>query len=30
VVRPSGLRPYIRTHADGVWNDNLLAQSQCA
>lgn len=30
VVRPSGLRPYIRTYADGVWNDNLLAQSQCA
>jgi len=30
VMRPTGHRPYIRTHADGVWNDNLLAQSQCA
>jgi hypothetical protein len=21
--------PYLRTHADGVWNDNLLAQPIC-
>jgi len=21
--------PYLRTHADGVWNDNLLALSEC-
>jgi len=25
VVRPSTGEPYIRTHADGYWNDNLLA-----
>lgn len=24
---PSG--PYLRTHADGVWNDNLLALPEC-
>ena len=29
VVRPNGMRPYIRTHADGVWNDNLLSLSTC-
>ncbi len=22
-------RPYLRTRADGVWNDNLLALSRC-
>jgi hypothetical protein len=22
--------PYLRTHADGVWNDNLLALPECA
>ena len=21
--------PYLRTHADGVWNDNLLALQEC-
>ncbi len=21
--------PYLRTHADGVWNDNLLALTEC-
>jgi hypothetical protein len=25
VVRPAGRSPYIRTYADGEWNDNLLA-----
>ncbi|WP_449492209.1 DUF3892 domain-containing protein [Caballeronia sp. M23-90] len=29
VVRPSGRTAYLRTHADGQWNDNLLAQSSC-
>jgi hypothetical protein len=29
VVRPSGRAPYLRTHADGYWNDNLLALDQC-
>ncbi len=29
VVRESGIAPYLRTHADGVWNDNLLAQPLC-
>jgi len=29
VVRESGKHPYLRTHADGKWNDNLLAQSEC-
>jgi hypothetical protein len=24
---PNG--PYLRTHADGVWNDNLLALAEC-
>ena len=24
---PSG--PYVRTYADGVWNDNLLALNEC-
>jgi hypothetical protein len=28
VIRgPNG--PYLRTHADGVWNDNLLALREC-
>jgi len=30
VVREHGKHPYLRTHADGKWNDNLLAQSECA
>ena len=25
VVRPQAGAPYLRTHADGVWMDNLLA-----
>lgn len=29
VVRPTGRAPYLQTHADGKWNDNLLAQRQC-
>ena len=30
VVRSDGNKPpYLRTHADGKWNDNLLAQDEC-
>lgn len=29
VVRPAGRVPYVRTHADGDWNDNLLSLNQC-
>jgi hypothetical protein len=29
VVRQPGKVPYLRTHADGKWNDNLLAQNDC-
>jgi hypothetical protein len=29
VVREQGKMPYLRTHADGVWNDNLLALAEC-
>lgn len=29
VVRPTGRRPYLRTHADNDWNDNLLSLQQC-
>ncbi|MDF3931636.1 DUF3892 domain-containing protein [Pseudomonas citronellolis] len=29
VVRDYGKAPYLRTHADGKWNDNLLAQQEC-
>jgi Protein of unknown function (DUF3892) len=29
VVRPAGRLPYLRTHADGDWNDNLLSLNQC-
>jgi len=29
VVREDGKAPYLRTHADGKWNDNLLAQPEC-
>ena len=29
VVREAGKTPYLRTHADGKWNDNLLAQAEC-
>jgi len=29
VVRVAGREPYLRTYADGKWNDNLLAMRQC-
>ena len=29
VVRETGKYPYLRTHADGKWNDNLLALNEC-
>lgn len=29
VVRETGKLPYLRTHADGIWNDNLLSLNQC-
>ena len=29
VVKEAGKQPYLRTHADGKWNDNLLAQPKC-
>lgn len=29
VVREAGKAPYLRTYADGKWNDNLLAQTEC-
>lgn len=29
VIREAGKLPYLRTHADGKWNDNLLAQAEC-
>lgn len=29
VVRPAGRNPYLRTHADGDWNDNLLSLPNC-
>jgi hypothetical protein len=29
VVRPAGRPAHVRTYADGVWNDNLLAMDQC-
>lgn len=29
VVRPQGGTPYVRTHADGDWNNNLLSLNQC-
>ena len=29
VIRPLGRRAYIRTYADGVWTDNLLALDAC-
>lgn len=29
VVRETGKDPYLRTHADGKWNDNLLTQPEC-
>lgn len=30
VVREAGKVPFLRTHADGKWNDNLLALNECA
>jgi len=30
VVRPAGRQAYVRTHADGDWNDNLLSLNQCS
>jgi len=29
VVRPAGRAAYLRTYADGDWNDNLLSLDQC-
>jgi hypothetical protein len=29
VMRPVGRAPYLRTYADGDWNDNLLSLPQC-
>jgi len=29
VVREPGKAPYIRTYADGQWNNNLLSLNQC-
>ena len=29
VVREAGKLPYVRTHADGRWNNNLLSLNQC-
>lgn len=29
VVRETGKLPYLRTYADGTWNDNLLAMAEC-
>lgn len=30
VVRPENHAPYIRTYADGYWNDNLLSLPACS
>lgn len=29
VVRETGKAPYLRTHADGYYNNNLLSLNQC-
>lgn len=29
IIRPEGLNPYVKTHADGKWNNNLLSLNQC-
>lgn len=29
IVRPVNRHPYLRTYADGDWNDNLLSLNQC-
>lgn len=30
VVREAGKKPYLRTFADGKWNNNLLSLAECA
>jgi uncharacterized protein DUF3892 len=30
VVREAGKAPYVRTYADGTWNNNLLSLNQCS
>jgi hypothetical protein len=30
VVRPAGKAAYVRTYADGDWNNNLLSLDQCS
>jgi len=30
VVHENGKLPYLRTYADGKWNNNLLSLNQCA
>lgn len=30
VVHLAGKAPYLRTHADGDWNNNLLSLNQCS
>ena len=30
VVHETGKAPYVRTHADGRWNNNLLSLNQCS
>jgi hypothetical protein len=29
VIRVAGRNPYLRTYADGDWNNNLLSLDQC-
>ncbi len=29
VVKPESGKPYLRTYADGQWNNNLLSLKQC-
>ena len=29
VVRPAGHPPYLRTHVNGHWNDDLFTLTQC-
>ena len=29
VVRSAGQAPYLRTHVNGEWNDDLLSLTQC-
>ncbi len=29
VVRRPGMAPFVQTHADGDWNNNLLSLDQC-